>query len=682
LEFRRLGKKIEPTKRYGTCSKDCYGSCVFMGEWNDQDPERKFLIAKPLKDHPFTNGFLCAKLNQRERLLYHPQRIKTALIRTGPKGSNSFKSTILENALNFIAEKLLQVKNEFNPSSIVAAYYAGNNGLISKYAPIRFFGNLGATITNKGICNEGGCSALEELFGTYSTTNTFQIVNPNNRLIVVWGSNLSDRNNHAYFLVKKAIKNGSLVVVVNPIKTQLVENANIFVQPFPGTDHLIVKLILNKIITSEKYDKDFINQHVDNYKNLFTEVEKIDENKIYRQTGLDRKTLQEFINLLLKYNHKTLFIVGFGPQKYFYGGKLLNTIALIQILLGNFGKPGTGLLFSQSDFNKEFLNPLIDYITIPKTCAPYDTIPLVNLGTSLSSNNFKMLFIYNFNPASSLPSQNILRKSLSRDDLYIVVLDMFLNETTKFADIVIPAKFDLECDDLITSYFIPGISINQGGPCPYSDCLSNYEFFQLLAKRIGWTDDNFLQESQEEIVEQCVGLLPEAIQQNLRDNGYHIPFGTNDIPFNDLNFPTFNGKIQIHSSHISLFDQKLDVLLRRNKNEFYLLSPSHKYFIHSQFGEIHEGYKKIFSKIFLNPIDIESLGIKPPQEVLVSNKYSKARYILDQNIALKPGTSLIYSGSPFVNNEYENVNIFTPDKPEESGNSGAYFSTVVKISRI
>ncbi|GAI47235.1 unnamed protein product, partial [marine sediment metagenome] len=115
------------------------------------------------------------------------------------------------------------------------------------------------------------------------------------------------------------------------------------------------------------YDKDFINQHVDNYKNLFTEVEKIDENKIYRQTGLDRKTIQEFINLLLKYNHKTLFIVGFGPQKYFYGGKLLNTIALIQILLGNFGKPGTGFLFSQSDFNKEFLNPLIDYITIPKT---------------------------------------------------------------------------------------------------------------------------------------------------------------------------------------------------------------------------------------------------------------------------------------------------------------------------
>ena len=361
-----MGKKIEPTKRYGTCSKDCYGSCVFMGEWNDQAPEKKFLIAKPLKDHPFTNGFLCAKLNQRERLLYHPQRIKTALIRTGPKGSNSFNSTTLENALNLIVDKLLQIKNEFNPSSIVAAYYAGNNGLISQFSPLRFFGKLGATVTTGGICNEAGIHALSQMFGNYSTTNPSQIYNPNNKLIVVWGSNLADRNNHAYFLVKKAIKNGSLVVVVNPIRTKLVENATLFLQPSPGTDYLIAKHIMNKIIVSGKYDNDFLVQHVDNYKNLIAKVERIDENKIIQQTGLTREILEGFTNLLIKYQHKTLFIAGYGPQKYFYGGKNMNAIALIQILLGNFGKLGTGFLFSQSGFNKEFTLPLMNYITHPK----------------------------------------------------------------------------------------------------------------------------------------------------------------------------------------------------------------------------------------------------------------------------------------------------------------------------
>jgi len=677
-----LSNNFELKKRYGTCSKDCYGSCVFMGEWNDQAPEKKLIIAKPLKEHPFTNGFFCPKLNNREKLLYHPNRLKTALIRSGSKGSNSFKPISLDNAVNLISEKLAATKNRFEPSSIVAAHYTGNSSLISQFSPIRFFGKIGATVTADGTCNEAGIYALSQMFGNYSTTNPFQIYNPNNKLIVVWGCNLADRNNHAYFLVKKAIKNGSLVVVVNPIRTKLGENASLFLQSLPGTDYLIAKYIMNKIVVSGKYDKDFLIQHVDNYKSLLAKVERIDENKIIQQTGLTREILESLTNLLVKFQHKTLFIAGFGPQKYFYGGKNLNAIALIQILLGNFGKLGTGFLFSQSGFNKEFTNPLMNYITHPKLYPQYNKIPLVTLGSSLSSNRFKMLFIYNLNPASSLPNQTILRKALSRDNLFVVVLDMFLNETTKFADVVIPAKFDLECYDLITPYFTPGISVNQGGPCPYADCLSNYEFFQLLAKQNGWGDDMLFQETQKDIFEKCIELLPKNAQQSLNLNGYYIPFGIDDIPFEDLNFPTFNGKIQIQISDLELFDPKLDFLLHRNQNEFHLLSPAHKFFIHSQMGEIHREFESVFGKIFLNSYDIELIGLELHETVMVSNKFGESKFILDQNNALKPGTALIYSGLPFANTIYENVNFFTPEKPEESELSGAFFSVIVKISKI
>ncbi|MFX1259955.1 MAG: molybdopterin-dependent oxidoreductase, partial [Promethearchaeota archaeon] len=385
-----MRNKIEFKYRYGTCSKDCYGSCVFKGKWNDNVSEKKFLTAIPLNDHPFTNGFLCSKLKKREKFLYHPKRIRTALVRTGPKVNNSFISTNLEKVLTLIAEKLLYIKNKYGSSSIIAAYYAGNNGLVSKYAPFRFFGKLGATVTSEGICNEAGCSALEELFGTYSTTNPLQIINPVNRLIIVWGCDLADKNSHAYFLVKKAIKKDSLVVVVNPIKTTLTDKARLFLQPFPGTDHLIVKFILNKIMTSEKYDKDFLRRHVENYNYLFKEIKSVDDNEIISQTGLDRNILQDFVDLLIKYKHRTLFIVGFGIQKCFYGGKILNAIALIQIILGNFGKPGTGFLFSQSGFNKEFQDPLIDYITLSKKYLLNKTIPLINLGSSLNSDKYKM----------------------------------------------------------------------------------------------------------------------------------------------------------------------------------------------------------------------------------------------------------------------------------------------------
>ncbi|MHA1459486.1 MAG: molybdopterin-dependent oxidoreductase [Promethearchaeota archaeon] len=677
-----MNNNFELKKRFGTCSKDCYGSCVFMGEWNDQAPEKKLIIAKPLKEHPFTNGFFCPKLNNRESLLYHSQRIKTPLIRTGAKGNNSFTSISLEEALNLVSTQLITVKEKYKPSSIVAAYYTGNSGLISMYSPFRFFRKLGATITSEGTCNEAGCFALERMFGNYSTTNPLQISNPNNRLIVVWGSNLVDRNNHAHFLVKNAIKNGSKLIVVNPTKTKLAERADLVLRPYPGTDFLIAKYVLNKLITSKACDEIFLNQHVDNYTNLVDEVEKVDEAKIFQQTGLNREKLDDFLNLLKDNKRRTLFIVGFGPQKYFYGGRNLNSIALIQIFLGNFGHQGAGFLFSQSGFNRDFKGPLIDYITKSDKEMQNKRIPLITLGSSLSSNRYKMLFVYNVNPVSSLPNQTILEKSLLREDLYTVVLDMFLNETTKFADIVIPVKFDLETDELMTPYFVPGISINQGGPCPYPECSSNYEFFQCLAEKIGWEDDSIFQESQKDIFKKCCGLLPNLIQESLRTKGYYIPFDINDVPFNNLIFPTSNGKIQIHQTDIEIFNKNLDLILKRKDDEFYLLSQSHKYFIHSQMSEIHREFENVFGKIFLNPYDIELFGLNLHEDVLVSNKFGEAKYNLGENPNLKSGTALIYSGLPFAHSDYKNVNIFTPETPEESRLSGAYFSAIVKITKI
>jgi anaerobic selenocysteine-containing dehydrogenase len=195
-------------------------------------------------------------------------------------------------------------------------------------------------------------------------------------------------------------------------------------------------------------------------------------------------------------------------------------------------------------------------------------------------------------------------------------------------------------------------------------------------------DDTLLQESQEDIYKNCINLLPKVVQQSLERDGYYIPFRLNDIPYEDLNFPTFNGKIQIQKSTLELFDPKRKYLLQRGQNELYLISPAHKYFIHSQMGEIHKEYNEDFSKIFLNPSDIELIGLKTKDVVLVSNKFSEGKFIIDENFALKSGTALIYSGLPYPNSSSKNANFFTSEKPEESELSGAYFSVIVKITKI
>ncbi len=665
--------------RIGTCTKDCYGSCVFKGIWDDEALEHKLQSTHPLKEHPFTNGFFCPKYRNRENLLYHPKRVKTPLIRKGEKPENNFEKTTLEKVFEIISEKISDIQVRGESSSILGAFYAGNSGLISQYAPLRFFRKIGATITNGGICNEGGCAGLTELFGTYSTTNPFQLIDPSTRLIVIWGSNLSETNNHAYFLVKQALKRGTKIVVIDSRRTVLAKKADLFLHIFPGTDHFLVKIILNELIANNIYDGKFLKSYVDSYSSLFSEVAKIEKEKLLEQIGIKNQIVQNFINFLIKFKHHTLFNIGYGVQKNFNGGRIVKCIALVQILLGNLGKAGTGLIYSQSDFLKPLLQPLQDYITNIKERPKMNEIPIIELSSALLSKNYRMLFIYNFNPASSLPNQDLLRKLLLTKDLFIIVLDMFLNETTKYADIVIPAKFDLETNDIISPFYIPSLSINIGGPCPYQNCISNYEFFQHLALKIGY--NNIFQESQETIFNNCIEMLPKNIQESITTVGYYLLYNMDSIPFENLEFPTSNNRIQAKGPHFNFGENEFMGRISKKINEFILISPSHLYLLHSQLGQVHFKYIDEFSKIFLTPEDIESLELNKGNKVIVSNEYYRGVYILEESNILKSGTALIYSGLSSILEEKTNVNHFTPSKPEELGYSGAYNSTLVKITK-
>ncbi|MFX1388792.1 MAG: molybdopterin-dependent oxidoreductase [Promethearchaeota archaeon] len=666
-------------KRVGTCSKDCYGSCVFEGIWNDKALEQKFLYALPMKKHPFTNGFFCPKFKSREDLVYHQLRVKHPLLRTGPKSENNFKKISLNSALDIISKKIIQICNDNNCNSILGTFYSGNSGLISQYAPLRFFRKIGATITNGGICNEGGCAGLKQLFGTYSTTNPFQLVNPATKLLVIWGSNLSVSNNHAYYLVKKALKKGVKLIVVDSRMTKIAEKAHCFLHIFPGTENLLVKIILHEIITHNAEDKEFLTQNVDQYSSIFREVAEISKENLLSQIGISYSLIKEFIKLLFEYKHHTLFNIGFGVQKDYYGGRIVKSIALIQIILGNLGKPGTGLIYSQSDFLKPLINSIQNYISGFKSKLKIPEISLINLGSNLLSREYQLLFIYNFNPASSLPNQNLLKEALLKKNLYIIVIEQFLNETTKYADIVIPAKFDLESSDLISSYYVPSISINIGGPCPYNECVSNYEFFQLLAKKLGFDKSDFYQESEETIFKNCIKMLPLNIQKELKSKGFYLFLDNNDVPFEDLKFPTPNNKIQTIGPHFNY--EKPELIRRTNlkNDEFKLITPSHPHFLHSQLGLLNSKYIDDFSKVYLSPRDIERIGLKIDSEVIVSNEFGKGLYKLAESSILKSRTALIYHGLSSDLKGSANANFFIPDKPEELGLSGVYNSAIVRI---
>ncbi|MFW9950681.1 MAG: molybdopterin-dependent oxidoreductase, partial [Candidatus Thorarchaeota archaeon] len=408
------------------------------------------------------------------------------------------------------------------------------------------------------------------------------------------------------------------------------------------------------------------------YRLIIKDVTQFNEKEIIGKLGWRSDQIYHFVDLLKLHQKHTIFNIGFGVQKDFYGGKIVQLIALIQILLGNIGNPGTGIIYSQSDFCKKTLKPLVEYITNIRSTDSLPEVSLINLSKALRSDKYKMVFIYNFNPLSSLPNHNMVRRSFLRKDLFVVVQDVFLNETSKYADIVIPSKFDLETHDIISPYYFPSISINEAGPCPYPDCLSNFEFYKKLANKMNWGNESLFIEDDKSIVDNCLKLLPLDYKRNILIKGYHALFEVSDTPFNDLLFPTKSRKINLSELNIDFGFQRLKMVEDRKKNEFFLITPSHKYYIHSQLGRINKGVLSDFKNIYISKEDMKTHDLKEGMMVLVQNEYGKGKFILAKSSFLVKGIAMIYSGSPMAN-------FFTPDIPEELGESGAYNSAIIEI---
>ncbi len=689
-----MTEKNQLTERFGTCSKDCYGSCVFVGTWNDQAPIHKLVKAKALKNHPFTQGFFCPKFTHREKLLYDQTRLIHPEIRTGEKGVHSFESLSYNKAKDLLITKIHEVIQKHGPESILLASYSGNQGLISTKAHLRMIRALGGSEISGGICNEGGIAGLASIFGNYTTTNPLQLQNSATHLIVVWCSDISNNNLHAYTMIRQAQKRGAVVMVVDSRKTKIAEQADYFFQPRPNADAYLVGSLLKLLMETHDFNDKFLKDHVSSPKNIIESLDSFQMKDLLHKSGLELSAVEKFKKLLVTHRNHTIINVGFGLNKDFYGGRLVRAVALLQIFLGNFGKPGTGLIYSQSGYNKELSSRMIQEITLSAKYPPNNQIEIIKLAEALESGRYKLLLVVNFNPASSLPNQARLRKALLQKDVYTVVCDVFHTETTKYADLVFPMKYDVETNDLVKSYYIPGISITQAGPCPYVDCKSNQEFFFEIGRELGrflnWPDDQMADftETDLEIVERCLQIVGPTISHDIRSTGYHLFHDHNAVFLEDLVFPTPSGKIEL--DRVQLFP---DITLQPRffkpededdeKNPSYLLiTPSHPRFLHSQLGSLNKSFVPDFSKIYISEIDSMKHGFTIGEKVRVFNRYAEAMFIIAIKNSLQGGVALIYSGGPIRQPNQLVVNFFTPDIHEELGRSGAYNSAMIKINRL
>jgi anaerobic selenocysteine-containing dehydrogenase len=658
-----------------TCPRDCYDACGIVVLKRDG----AVVHVRGDPDHPVARGRLCRKcsIGYNGAWRDHAARLTRPLRRVGAKGEGAFEPVSWETAIDEIAARL----GAFSPETIFNAHYTGTFALLGYLFPLRFFNRVGATeVDPDSICNKAGHVALEYVWGT-SLVGFDPRTAADSDSILVWGANpsASAPHQHDHWLPEAP----GTVIVVDPIRTPTAAAADLHLQPFPGSDAALAFAMLHTIRREGLVDQAFVSEHTVGWEEFEPLLGPCTPEWGEQITGVPAGAIVEAAQIYAR--GPSLLWLGQGFQRQRTGGNVIRACALLPAVTGNVGKRGSGFLYLNGTETRGVDEDYVagTHLARETPPAPVSQMDLAQvLGDPERSN---ALFCWNINIAASNPQQERLRASLAREDLLLVVADLFPTDTTDYADYVLPAASFLESNDLVASYFHLTLSAQVKVEEPPGEALPNTEIFRRLASAMGFEEPE-LQESDEEVIAHVLASI-----RGVGDFAALASAGTVDVfpepvvQFADLRFPTPSGKIELASARaeedgfprtpLPLFDARpADRRLR-------LLSPASSWLLNDSFANDRKIAKRIGrAEVALHPADAEARGLAAGEEVELVNATGRmrARVVLSEDV-LK-GVVLSHKGRwPKLEQGAANVNFLNPGEKSDMGESTAVHGVEVEI---
>ena len=528
------------------CSLDCPDQCGLLLHKKDG----KIVKVEGDPNHPVTKGNICNKVRNMTERIYDEKRLKYPLKRIGAKGEGTFERISWEEAIHTITSQWKELIQNHGPESILPYSFYGNMGnLTAEGMDRRFFHRLGSSQLDRTICSTAAGVGYKYTMGSnlgIDPEDTTQ-----SKLIIFWGINAVSTNMHQVALAQKARKdNGAKVIVIDVHKNQTAKFADWFIPILPGTDSALALGMMHLLFSENMVDSSFLEEYTVGHEELRKHVEQYDPHTVSEITGVP---VDDIYKLARMYgNTSPSYIrIGNGPQHHDNGGMFVRTISCLPALTGQWLVKGGGAIKGNSDY----LAYNAERLQRPDLLKNKDTrvINMNLLGETLLSleQPIRSLYIYSSNPAVVAPSGNKVRKGLEREDLFTVVHDLFITETAKYADIVLPATSSFENTDFYTSYWHHYMQIQEPIIEPFGESKSNVNAFKLLAKEMGF-DESAFQETEEEM-----------IAQSLDHSGNPYIEGISYEALVDKQYvkasvkPLFPGKLKTPSGKIELYSNQM-----------------------------------------------------------------------------------------------------------------------------
>jgi len=375
------------------CPLDCYDACDVI--YNDG----------------VISGDLCPHLHHYEKY----QQITTPTYK-GAKIS-------LDEALN----KLKEILKSSDAKDILYYKGSGNFGLMQEVIE-HFFSSFGATLTDGSLCDGAGEAGIVEGRGENINMPISEIAK--SEVVIFWGRNPHTTNSHILPLLKD-----KKIIVIDPIKTKIAKMADLHIQIKPRGDFYLAMLLSRFLYIEGGCDIEFLEEFAEDYEDFYELTQTIRIKKTLDKIDVSLGDIGDLLALVE--NKKVAIVCGVGIQKYRDGADIMRAIDAFGVNLGLFGKEGCGVAY---------LGNSKDGIT-----SPFYTKAKRVCKVNTEFDKFKSVVIQGANPLSQMPDTTRVKKSLAKVE-NIIYFGLYENETSKIADLVIPAKDFLSKNDIRSSY--------------------------------------------------------------------------------------------------------------------------------------------------------------------------------------------------------------------------------------
>ncbi|MDZ7761397.1 MAG: molybdopterin-dependent oxidoreductase [Desulfovermiculus sp.] len=514
--------------------------------------EGKAVDIQGLENHPLVRGELCPKGEAALDSIYHPQRLKTPLKRE----NGGFVSISWEQALDEIADKLLQLKEDFGPE--VLGVFSGSIGVENyEIAGLtqRFMAAYGSPnfFSVESVCYRMRIRSRQITFGKYPTEEL------DSNLYILWGHNPEASDPPLKLALDRNVRNGAKLVVIDPKRIPLADRADMYLGIRPGTDGALALAMMQVIVDESLYDQEFIHKHTIGFDQLVPYVQNFTPEWAEEITWIPADQIRELARLLATTKGAGIYQGTNTQDQTINGTQNSRAFAILQSITGNINVPGAWSISPRLKLGNTTLpvqgKPLgvDDYPLFYELWGRKSPYGIVSMVPEAIPDKLKAFIVEGGNPLMSMPDSKAFEEAFQKLDL-LVVQDMFLTRTAELAHYVLPACSHLEKWGLAYTYNVvhcmPYLMLRKKCIEPYHQSWSEWRFFTELAARMGMAD-KFPWQSEEELVAFELEPTGMSFDYLLNDKPEGDFYQQKDYTIDENTFRTPSGKIEIYSSTLA-----------------------------------------------------------------------------------------------------------------------------------